>query len=497
MDERELVRGLNAARTPQQLADVLKNPGPDEERALRAFLGEAKFERLSSLAYSLNVVRGDGPTAPERNVVVLPGIMGSELTVLERGCVSFNLWLDLVRIGIQGLDKLKLEENAFATAEPPYSIVASGLLIKYYGEILLKLGAHWNVRAFPYDWRLDLDTQAANLLAFIRLEFAGRPVSIVAHSMGGLLSRALMRLGPKADSGESLVRRLVMLGTPNFGSYEVPQILAGIQGTVRKLIRLTHPILSVWDSNQARLRILQILSTFPGVYQMLPRKGIGAESLQRSEVFRTVNPYATQSHINRGVGFLDSLGAVVDPERMTYIAGYGFETIVGFDASLPLDRLSSYWSSKAGDGTVPHELGLLKGVQAYYAPVQHGDLASDDGVIAAVDEILDTGKTKALLKEIVSDQTLERPTRRAVEDDREFAEGARGARRVVAGRSGRILAHHRPAGIPASRRSACGLGVGRHVLGSDEEGQRPGGRPGRGGAWAGRRLCACAGKNTP
>src|SRR5208337_4351633 len=118
---------------------------------------------------------------------------------------------------------------------------------------------------------------------------AGRPVSIVAHSMGGLLSRALIRLGPRADSGDPLVRRLVMLGTPNFGSFEVPLILAGIQDTVRKLILLTHPILSVWDRNQARLRVLQILSTFPGVYQMLPRKGIGAAGIRKAEVFRTVN----------------------------------------------------------------------------------------------------------------------------------------------------------------------------------------------------------------
>jgi pimeloyl-ACP methyl ester carboxylesterase len=358
-DEREIARRFNAARTPQDLADLLRNPALDEEHALRAFLGEAKFDRLSSLAYSLGGLRGGGPTSPERNVVVLPGIMGSELTVIERGRASYNLWLDLVRIGIEGLDRLKLEDNGLSTPDVGYSVVATGLLIKYYGEILLKLGARWNVRAFPYDWRSDLDTQAAKLLAFIRNEFAGRPVAIVAHAMGGLLSRALMRLGPKANSGDPLVRRLVMLGTPNFGSFEVPRILAGIQAMVRKLILLTHPNLSVWDSNQAPLRLLEILSTFPAVYQMLPRKGTGAEGLRNAEVFRAVNPYVTQAHLDRGVGFLDSLESTIDPERMTYVAGYGFDTIVGVDPGLPLDRPSSYWSSKAGDGTVPHELGLL------------------------------------------------------------------------------------------------------------------------------------------
>jgi len=427
IDEREIVRRFNAARTPQQLADLLRNPSPEEERALKAFLGEAKFDRLRSLAYSLGLLRGGEPTSPERNVVVLPGVMGSELNVLDNGA-SYNLWLDLVRIGVEGLDKLKLGDSGLPPADRGYQVVATGLLIKYYGEVLLKLGARWNVRPFPYDWRSDLDTQAAKLLAFIRNEFAGRPVSIVAHSMGGLLSRALIRLGPRADSGDPLVRRLVMLGTPNFGSFEVPLILAGIQDTVRKLTLLTHPILSVWDRNQARLRVLQILSTFPGVYQMLPRKGIGAAGIRKAEVFRTVNPYATQAHIDRGVRFLDSLESTIDPKRMSYVAGYGFDTIVGVDPGLPLDRLSSYWSSKAGDGTVPHELGLLKDVPTYYTHVRHADLPADDDVIAAVDEILDTGATRVLRTEVDSERSLaerSRPARRDEEDERAFAETAR------------------------------------------------------------------------
>ena len=35
IDERQIVRRFNAARTPQQLADLLRNPAPEEERALR------------------------------------------------------------------------------------------------------------------------------------------------------------------------------------------------------------------------------------------------------------------------------------------------------------------------------------------------------------------------------------------------------------------------------------------------------------------------------
>src|SRR5262249_22764362 len=160
----------------------------------------------------------------------------------------------------------------------------------------------------------------------IRSEFAGQPASIVAHSMGGLVARALWRLAPKANDGAPLLKRLIMLGTPNYGSFEVPLIFAGIQDTVRKLVWLTHPFLSAFNRSEGRRRLLSVLSTFPGIYQMLPRKGAGADELKKSATFIAVNPDVVQAHLDRGVRFLDSLESARDPERMTYVAGYGFET---------------------------------------------------------------------------------------------------------------------------------------------------------------------------
>lgn len=59
------------------------------------------------------------------------------------------------------------------------------------------LSTSYNVESFPYDWRLSV-TEAANKLAkalttkLDELEPLNLPVSIVAHSMGGIVVRAMM-----------------------------------------------------------------------------------------------------------------------------------------------------------------------------------------------------------------------------------------------------------------------------------------------------------------
>ena len=86
---------------------------------------------------------------------------------------------------------------------------------------------------FPYDWRQDNVEQAKGLerlIDAIRDDY-GDPhlrVDIVAHSMGGLIARYYLRYGPVdvLDGMPSLVslygakrvRKLILLGTPNFGA---------------------------------------------------------------------------------------------------------------------------------------------------------------------------------------------------------------------------------------------------------------------------------------
>ena len=56
--------------------------------------------------------------------------------------------------------------------------------------------------------------------------------------------------------------RLVMLGTPNHGSFAIPQICTGVEGSVRKLV--------IADLKHNASELVSIVNSFPGSYQMLP-----------------------------------------------------------------------------------------------------------------------------------------------------------------------------------------------------------------------------------
>jgi hypothetical protein len=79
INERELIRRVEAA-DPRKLAEIMARPSPEEERVLRTYLGDARFERMRELVLQSSLTRSDRTT--QGNVVVLHGIMGGELTYL-------------------------------------------------------------------------------------------------------------------------------------------------------------------------------------------------------------------------------------------------------------------------------------------------------------------------------------------------------------------------------------------------------------------------------
>ncbi|MCX5403742.1 hypothetical protein OHA37_07570 [Streptomyces sp. NBC_00335] len=66
---------------------------------------------------------------------------------------------------------------------------------------------------FGYDWAATNDSNAARFGAFLAERFGSRPVDVVAHSMGSLLTRKYLK-----DGGSSRVRAWVSLGGPNHGA---------------------------------------------------------------------------------------------------------------------------------------------------------------------------------------------------------------------------------------------------------------------------------------
>jgi pimeloyl-ACP methyl ester carboxylesterase len=383
MNEREYIARLESA-TPSDLREILSRPTPEQERVLRAYLGDARYGRMRNAVLDIEVTRAEPD--PKRNVVVLHGIMGGELAFYKTDADPQPIWLKIFRIMFGDFSRFSLDDNG----ENVSRVEATGILKRFYGEQLLGLMKQgWNTRAFWYDWRMDVNRSADILAAKINEWFgAEKPVNLVAHSMGGLVSRAYILRHPERWSKGG---RLVMLGTPNQGSFAIPQLLMGLNDVLQKL--------TIIDVKHNMRDLVQIAKTFVGTYQMLPSpiKMPDMARLYDPLTYGDVNPL--ESRFAEARAFHESIQQVVDPARMTYVAGFDQPTYCGITDWKNLGSLNAYQVTRLGDGTVPHSLGLLDGVPTFYVKEQHGNLPGNAAVIEALSELIERGESDRLLRQ--------------------------------------------------------------------------------------------------
>jgi len=254
---------------------------------------------------------------PYRNpVIVIPGILGSKLVDPASGRIVWGAFggesINPTTPDGARLLSLPMQENATlsqlkdevhsAGALDRIRIEFAGLPITLnaYTRILTTLGAggfrddqlgeagqidygdeHYTCFQFDYDWRRDNIENAQRLARFIvekkaivaqeikkRFGVSHHDVKfdIVAHSMGGLITRYFLRYGdtdlPEDGSalevtwaGAEHVQRVILVGTPNSGSLNaINQLVEGVRFS---------PVLPEFKA--------AIIGTMPSVYQLLPR----------------------------------------------------------------------------------------------------------------------------------------------------------------------------------------------------------------------------------
>jgi pimeloyl-ACP methyl ester carboxylesterase len=362
---------------------------------LRDYFGPEEFERLQQLVEFNRTVRSR--SAALGNVIFLHGITGSDLGVAYSAGNTKNIWVNFWSLLRGGICNIKLSADGTKDDIQTGQVIPTGVNKRYYARAVFALGSRWNVTPFAYDWRKDIDDASHALARLIRSSFQDKPVHLVAHSMGGLVCRNFIRLYPDlwaAMKEPEFVHggRLIMLGTPNYGSFSIPQVLTGQD----KMINL----LATLDLKHDLDELLMVTNSFVGSYMMLPAPAKLTPDLQklyRSETWGENPKAVSQRHLDRAYQFhydLEAATQTIDPERMIYIAGCRQATLSGLKITNRGDF--DYELTDAGDGRVPHHLGLLKDVSTFYVDEAHGDLARNESVIDAVDELLEKGRTETL-----------------------------------------------------------------------------------------------------
>ena len=334
---------------------------------LEDYFGEEAYRELRRLAReaSSRSVRG-GP-----RVLIIPGIMGSKIGK-KRKLFDDTIWIDPFDIAAGNLTDLRL--NGLDT-----KFEALGVILIAYLKLKLSLrAAGYDADFYPYDWRKSISLLGKELSVSLSKEKTAK-VSIVAHSMGGLVTRAaIAQKAPK-------IKRVIMLGTPNHGSFAPVQVLRAVYPILRKIafIDLKH---------SANKLVKKVFRTFPSLYEMMPcPEKFSALDLYSLADWPTTGPAPLENMFQSARHVQQSLAPADD--RFCLIAGVNQETVVG--AHMEGDEFS-YDLSMEGDGTVPLALAELPGAKTYFVDESHGSLPNNRQVAKAVDDILATGATSNL-----------------------------------------------------------------------------------------------------
>lgn len=311
------------------------------------------------------------PGSPGRRpVVFVPGFMGSELW---RG--SERVWPH-VRYPISQPEIYRLPETTplEARAVARDMVIVPGLIkLDRYNRVAdylveaLGYERGKDVLEFAYDWRQDVRDSAKRLAQAIEQWPVKGPITIIAHSMGCLVSRWYVeRLGGAAKIG-----RLVLVGGPHSGAPRAITTLA--QGPRSLPLRL------------AGERVTNVLATFPSTYQLLPWGVCGAdEDGEPLDLFADDRwlPEATRPLLREAGTFRRELGTRSSVPAVS-IFGYGLKTMTGVSVRRDDEgrwQKVDFEVAAAGDETVPQSSAVLPGSEIHPVQQNHGTLYVDNDV---------------------------------------------------------------------------------------------------------------------
>jgi pimeloyl-ACP methyl ester carboxylesterase len=284
-------------------------------------------------------------------IVLIPGFMGSRLARVRDNQV---MWVDLA-YAVGSLSEM-LRALAMTTPEDP-GLFPSGVLenvpfgnvvhFGIYSQLRQKLMAsaalglrETDYHEFAYDWRKSLVHAAVDLDAYLLGIRGTQPVTLIAHSQGGLVVSKLFEI---SGQGCQRVGKIIAVGCP----------FAGLVKTIDMIEAGTGVLTFLFSHDPIR----SLLRGMPGAYEMMPSRA--STPLFFSPAGTPTTPFANAAAFpptRYNPALLAAAGSLVSTLPLSFnvplvlIQGYGVTTAVA--ATLAGGTITVRHGFE-GDGTCP------------------------------------------------------------------------------------------------------------------------------------------------
>jgi pimeloyl-ACP methyl ester carboxylesterase len=313
--------------------------------------------------------------------------MGSLLA--NRGDQQELLWVNPLAYKRGHLNHLDLAPNGRSDATEGVRIGATGLIWLFYTKMLYRLQRDFETYAFPYDWRRDVFATARRLRTFIEAALGASrfdKVTLVGHSMGGMVIMAYLAGEKTRAHAEQHVQRAITLGTPFRGALSAVTMMVSPDDPKMKAAKALNP------ANDPQ----RLLLSFPSIYQILPAPPALSPDWKPLSDLDVWNPAVWQddhvpihtAHLGKGLAYHQAVAAA-DPQVPIYcVVGVNYDTPASLMSRLTgmVTRIKE--GPEGGDGTVAVRSAIFKNRPAYYVHEVHVELTMENRVIRAIGDFM-------------------------------------------------------------------------------------------------------------
>jgi triacylglycerol esterase/lipase EstA (alpha/beta hydrolase family) len=362
-----------------------------------------------------------GSPAPKEPVILVPGMMGSSL---NRASDSREVWPNVNEMVLSGsdsyLDDLKLDnlgsQISGKEVQPDkilerasFSVFGQDLVTQnFYGDLVKQFTDRGYVLGrdlfeLAYDWRSDLRTETARLQSVVSAALAESPsgkVSIVAHSMGGLLVKQYLASPENASS----TNVIVLVGVPQLGAPFMFKVL-----NYGDNLGFKFPVIQRDLLNPSEVKAIS--QNMPGAYELLPSRRYVAEAGGYVKDFRsgasktfsydeTTSFMTASTSDSRNSALLSGAQTFHDVLDQQSITGPKVYNLAACGNASTIGEVRLYDDGKIdigsvdGDGTVPFvsSMHLADGYINYFAyfpdtGIDHGGLIKDERTTALIQRL--------------------------------------------------------------------------------------------------------------